>query len=124
MSRILVVDDEEDLVMHLNGLLRRHGWETTLAYDGVEAVLKVMEGEVDGVLMDMHLPRLDGLGALKLMRRHSPKLPVIMFTGQAGQGEMMTAEGLGAYLCLLKPIDSDQLIKALQESMEQAALPG
>jgi two-component system, NtrC family, response regulator AtoC len=122
MACVLVVDDEEDLVTHLSNLLQRNGWETVAAYDGVEAVLKVMGGGVDGVLMDIRMPNLDGLGALKLMRRHSPKLPVIMFTGQAGQGDMMTAHRLGAYACLLKPVDLEQVIKALREAMDQSRL--
>jgi DNA-binding NtrC family response regulator len=75
-------------------------------------------------LMDIRMPNLDGLGALKLIRRHSPKLPVVMFTGQAGQGDMMTAHRLGAYACLLKPVDRDQVVKALKEAMEQSALNG
>ena len=122
MTRVLVVDDEQDLVTHLSGLLQRLGWETVSAYDGVEAVLKVMEGGLDGVLMDIRMPNLDGLGALKLIRRHSPRLPVIMFTGQAGQGDMMAAHKLGAYACLLKPVDREQVIKALREAMEHPAL--
>ena len=124
VTRILVVDDEEDLVAHLNTLLQRHGWDTAVAYDGVEAVLKVMEGGVDGVLMDIGLPNLDGLGALRLMLRHNPRLPVIMFTGQAGQGDMMTANRLGAYACLLKPVQGEQLIRTLREALEKAVLPG
>ena len=121
MTCILVVDDEEDLVMHLSGLLRRHGFETAQAFDGVEAVLRVMDGGVHGVLMDIRMPNLDGLGALKLIRRHSPKMPVIMFTGQAGQGDMMLANRLGAYACLLKPVDSEQVVKALREALDRAA---
>ncbi len=121
MPNILIVDDEEDLVEHLAKIVRRQGWETGVAYDGIEAVLKVMEGGWQAVLMDIRMPNLDGLGALRLIHRHSPTLPVVLFTGQAGQGDMMRAYQLGAYACLLKPVESQQVIRALTEAMERPA---
>jgi DNA-binding NtrC family response regulator len=121
MTRILIVDDEEDLVEHLKVIVERQGWVSGSAYDGVEAVLKVMDGGWDAVMMDICMPNLDGLGALKLIRRHSPKLPVVLFTGQAGQGDMMNAYRCGAYACLLKPVEGEQVVKALREAIERAA---
>jgi two-component system, NtrC family, response regulator AtoC len=120
MTKVLLVDDDEDLARHLASLVRRQGWGTGIAHDGVEAVLQVLDGGWDAVLMDIRMPNLDGLGALKLMRRHNPNLPVILFTGQAGQGDMLRARQLGAYACLVKPLDGEQVVKALTEAL---ALP-
>lgn len=117
MTRILIVDDEEELVELVQGIVRRQGWEAGVAYDGVEAMLKVMEGGWDAVLMDIRMPNLDGLNALKLMRRHSPDLPVVLFTGQAGQGDMMNAYRLGAYACLVKPVADALVVKAIGEAI-------
>ena len=121
MTRILVVDDDVDLASHLAGMLQRSGWETGTAGDGVEAVLKVMEGGWDAVLMDIRMPQLDGLHALTIMLRHNRRLPVVLFTGQAGQGDMMNAYRRGAYACLLKPLDGRRLVSALTEAMDRAA---
>ncbi len=114
MHRILIVDDEQDVLDHLEGELGRSGWETGRAENGVEGVLKVLEGGWDIVLMDIRMPHLNGVNALRLMKRIAPSLPVIMFTGQAGQGDMLETSRLGAYACLLKPIDLDRLIGTLE----------
>lgn len=123
MTRVLLVDDDEDLARHMASLVRRQGWGTGIACDGVEATLQVLDGGWDAVLMDIRMPNLDGLGALKLMRRHSPNLPVILFTGQAGQGDMLRARQLGAYACLVKPMVGEQVVKALTEAMARPAQP-
>jgi CheY-like chemotaxis protein len=123
MPRVLLVDDDEDLARHLASLARCRGWGTGIAFNGVEAVLRVMDGGFDAVLMDLRMPNLDGLGALKLMRRLSPRLPVVLFTGQAGQGDRLRAHQLGAHACLVKPLDNDQVVKMLTEALEQSAPP-
>lgn len=114
MPRILVVDDEADVVEHLIDELTFAGWQAGGAYDGVDAVLKVLDGGWDVVLMDLRMPKLDGVNALRIMRKTSPKVPVITFTGQAGQGDMHESARLGAVTCMLKPVDIDKVIQLLQ----------
>jgi len=113
MSRILIVDDEPDVVEFLSDELQLAGWQTGKARDGVEAVLKVLDGKWDAMLLDIRMPNLDGINALKIIRRIAPDLPVVMFTGQAGKGDMYESVRLGAYTCLLKPIDMDKLLDTL-----------
>ena len=115
MPKILVVDDEQVQIDYLTVDLKMGGWETGSANNGVEAVLKVIEQKWDVLLMDIRMPRLDGLGALEIIRKLDPDLPVIMFTGQAGQGDMYRSTNLGAYTCLLKPVDLDQLHNVIDE---------
>jgi two-component system OmpR family response regulator len=117
----LVVDDDVDLVESLVGVINRSGWEAGAVYDGIEAVLKVMDGGWDAVLMDIRMPNLDGLHALTIMLQHNRRLPVVLFTGQAGQGDMMNAFRRGAYACLLKPLEGRKVVVALQEAMDRAA---
>jgi two-component system, NtrC family, response regulator AtoC len=71
--------------------------------------------------MDIQMPKLDGLNALSIMLQQNRRLPVVLFTGQAGQGDMMSAFRRGAYACLLKPLESRKVISALQEAMDRAA---
>lgn len=115
MPNILVVDDEPDVVEYLSDLLDLEGYRVEKAYDGVEAVLSVIDGGIDAVLMDIRMPRVDGVSALRIIKRLKPGLPVIMFTGQAGQGDMAETTRLGAYSCLLKPVTSQKLISALEQ---------
>lgn len=114
MPRILVVDDERDVVENLIDELTFAGLQAEGAYDGVEAVLRVLDGGWDAVLMDLRMPKLDGVNALRIMRRAAPNLPVITFTGQAGQGDMHESARLGAVTCLLKPVNIDKLLELLQ----------
>lgn len=114
MPRILVVDDEIDLAEYLADELSANGFEAEKAFDGVEAVLRVIDGGLDAVLMDIRMPKLDGVNALRIIRRISPSLPVITFTGQAGQGDMAASTQLGAFTCLLKPILTEKLVETLK----------
>ena len=83
MTRILIVDDDVELADYLVSAVKRSGWDASAAADGVEAVLKVMDGGWDAVLMDIRMPNLDGLNALRIMLQYNRSLPVVLFTGQA-----------------------------------------
>ncbi len=120
MANILVVDDEPDLRRYLADELRDEGYGADMAADGVDAVLRVIDGGVDVVLMDIRMPRLDGLNALRILRRLSPNLPVIMFTGQAGQGDMLETTRLGALTCLLKPVNVERLKEVVSQAVTRA----
>jgi CheY-like chemotaxis protein len=114
MTVILVVDDEPDVVEYLCDELEIAGYNTDKVYDGVEAVLRILDGGIDAVLMDIRMPKLDGINALRILRRVSPNLPVIMFTGQAGQGDMAASTRLGAFTCMLKPVITEKLLDVLK----------
>lgn len=120
MTRILVVDDDEDLVNFLARVLQGQGWETGVAHDGEEAILKVKTGRWDAMLLDIRMPRLNGLAALKLMRPHYPDLPVILVTGDAEQGDMLEAYRSGVYDCLVKPLDDQEVVKAVQGALKRS----
>lgn len=122
MFRILIVDDEQDLVSYLSTELRAAGFAISEAYNGVEAVLKVLDDKPDAVLMDIRMPKLDGLGALRIVRRVAPGLPVVMFTGQAGQGDMLESTRLGAFSCLSKPLAIEKVINTLRLAMPVEAV--
>jgi DNA-binding NtrC family response regulator len=110
MAKMLIVDDEEDIVEHLAYHFQELGNQIVKAYDGVEAVLTVIrDKEIDLVLMDIRMPRLDGIEALRIIKELRPELPVIMFTGQAGRGDMALSVQLGAFTCMTKPVQMDKL---------------
>ena len=115
MPNLLVVDDEQDTLDYLSDELKGQGYQVTCAQDGVEGVLKAADPDWNAVLMDIRLPKLDGLGALRIIHRLKPDLPVILFTGHAGQQEILLSTSLGAYTCLIKPIHTEILFKTLKE---------
>lgn len=121
MNRILIVDDEPDVAEHLADMLDDVGWYTRCVHDGVEGVISVLDGRWDLVLMDIRMPRLDGVNALKIIKRINPHLPVIMFTGQAGQGDMAESARLGAFTCLLKPVTNAKLLDTIAQAIKTMA---
>lgn len=120
MPRILIVDDEKDVVDYIREELKIAGYKTGAAYDGVEAVLLVLDGGWDVVMMDIRMPKLDGINALRIMRRVAPEIPVVIFTGQAGHGEMINSTKLGAFACLMKPISPDNLALTMNKIVGEA----
>ena len=114
MRRILVVDDEPDLRKLVIEELHEHGYLADGVADGVQAVLKVLETRYDFVLLDIKLPRLDGLNALRIIKKIDPDLPVITFTGHAGRGEMAESVRLGAVTCLLKPLQMTRIVEIVE----------
>jgi PAS domain S-box-containing protein len=107
-------------------MLLRMGYRVTIARDGAEAVEKVREGDFDAVLMDIHMPKMDGLEALRCIRRlDGPKsgIPVIALTANAMKGdrERYIAAGMDDYVT--KPIDYSVLAGAISGQIGTEARP-
>jgi DNA-binding NtrC family response regulator len=117
MPRVLIVDDEKDVVDYIREELKIAGYQTGVAYDGVEAVLLVLDGGWDVVMMDIRIPKLDGINALRIMQRVAPKVPVVIFTGQAAQGELINSTQLGAFTYLMKPVSPEMLAATMSQIM-------
>ncbi len=117
--KILVVDDDGDLRDFLATEIQAAGHEVERAANGVEAVLQVLDHGPDAVVMDIRMPKLDGVEALRILKHLEPALPVIMLTGQAGRGDMLQVSQLGALTCLLKPIQVDRLLEILDITLRQ-----
>ena len=113
MKRILVVDDEKERAEMVAEQLVNSGYEAGVAFDGVEAVLSVLDHRWDIVLLDIRMPKLDGINALKIIRKAVPEVAVINFTGQSGQNDAVEAMKWGAAGCLSKPIRLEELLKAV-----------
>ncbi len=107
--KILLVEDDRNFGRVLKGELADDGREVDLAADGVEAVLKFIEGAYDFVLLDIKMPKLDGINALRIIRKLNPRVPAITYSGNAGSGEMAESVKAGALRCLTKPFEIRQL---------------
>ncbi|MEI7987494.1 MAG: response regulator [Chloroflexota bacterium] len=115
MANILIVDDEFDILDYLADKVRQTGHRVETAVDGVDALLKVIQDpDLEVVVMDIRMPRLDGMDALRILKEMNPEMPVIMFTGQAGRGDMALSVQLGAYTCMAKPISSEKLLETIK----------
>ena len=101
-EKILVVDDNKEIVYSISELLKYEGYETLKAYDGMEA-LDIMEREnVDLILLDVMMPRLNGLSALMKLREKS-RIPVIILSAKTEESDKVSGLTLGADDYIVKP---------------------
>jgi two-component system OmpR family response regulator len=113
--RILLVEDDKNFGYVLKGELADPGYEIDLAQDGVEAVMKFVDGNYDFVLLDIKMPKLDGINALRIIKKLNPGVPAITYSGNAGSGEMAESVKAGAIRCLTKPFEISQLKDELRK---------
>ena len=110
---IAIVDDDDAMVETLCDVLELHGWSPIRASDGAQAVELVTSTGVDVVLMDIRMPKMNGVDALREIRRRRPAVPVILFTASAAPELLANAERYGAVSVLRKPVDVVELLSIL-----------
>jgi DNA-binding NtrC family response regulator len=108
-SRVLVVDDEEDIRAALRRILRKMGLEVVEAADGIEAERKLAASGFDLVLTDWRMPGADGFAVLAAVRERSPGTPAIMLTAQGGIAQAVAAIKAGASDFLGKPFHPSEI---------------
>jgi two-component system chemotaxis response regulator CheY len=111
MKHVLVVDDAATVRMYHRGILEFAGYMVEEALNGIEALEKALETPFDLLLVDINMPRLDGFGVLKELRRQPiPQPPAIMVSTEAAAGDEKSAYRAGASCYLLKPVRPAQLL--------------
>lgn len=121
-ARILVVDDEQNVLMTLQAVLQEDGYLVDTAADGVHAVEAIRTHHYDLVLTDLKMPGVDGLELLAEVQKSSPTTVTIMMTGYGSVSTAINAVQLGAYEYLLKPLEVVDLKHAVRRSLERKRL--
>lgn len=116
--RVLLVDDEEDLVEFLARLLLKRGYTVTATNSGPEAIEAVDAQIYDVAIVDLKMPQMDGIEVLKKIRSIQPYLEVIMLTGHGSPGSALEAGRLKAFRYLLKPYKVDELLEEIHKAYE------
>ncbi len=115
MATILVVDDAAFMRMRTSKILTEAGYQVIQAENGVEAVEKYRESKPDAVLMDITMPEMDGLTALKHIREFDPNAKVAMITALGQQQIVLEAVKSGARDFLVKPCEGDRVLAAVSK---------
>ncbi|ARV18379.1 hypothetical protein AEP_01431 [Curvibacter sp. AEP1-3] len=111
MKKILVIDDAATVRMYHRNILESAGYEVQEAINGIEALEKAMVTAFDLYLVDVNMPKLDGYGFLRELRRQDmPQVPAIMVSTESGSADRRRAYAAGANLYLVKPTRPDQLV--------------
>ena len=117
-NRILVVDDEESQRKMLRANLSLDGYEVFEAEDGSEAISRVSEEYYDLILMDNRMGKMDGIDALREIKKISPGIPVIIVTAYASVETAVSALQAGAHDYLTKPLDVEELRIKIRQTLE------
>jgi len=126
-KRILVVDDEVAIVRMLKDRLESAGFEVLTAYDGAQAVEVARQERPDLIIMDVTMPRMDGLTAAKQLRSDptTAHIPIVMLTARGQESDEQAGYAAGAVRYFTKPFSPRQLVQELRsllgESLSESA---
>jgi two-component system response regulator MprA len=126
-ERILIVDDEPAVRDALQRSLAFEGYGTEVAVDGIEAVTKTATYAPDLIILDIQMPRMDGLTAARRMRHAGDTTPILMLTARDTVGDRVSGLDAGADDYLVKPFELDELfarVRALLRRSSYAAQAG
>ncbi|WP_163506270.1 response regulator transcription factor [Fodinicola acaciae] len=119
---VLVVDDEPAVRDSLARSLTFEGYQVSLAADGIEAMERIAADHPDVVVLDVLMPRRDGLTTCRRLRADGDMVPVLMLTARDTVGDRVTGLDVGADDYLVKPFDLEELLARLRALLRRSAL--
>ncbi|MET8006481.1 response regulator transcription factor [Nonomuraea glycinis] len=122
LARLLVVDDEPALREALQSSLEFEGYQVVTANDGQAALEELARTPYDAVLLDVMMPRLDGLTACRRLRAAGDHVPVLMLTARDAVGDRVSGLDAGADDYLVKPFELDELLARVRALLRRGAL--
>ena len=122
MNKILIVDDELNMRLVLQAMLKKEGYDVTTASDGLEALKILKSGQMDIVVTDLKMPKLDGMGLLDRIIRDYPSTPVIIITAHGTIATAVDALKKGAFDYITKPFEQDELKHVIQKAVKTRRL--
>jgi DNA-binding NtrC family response regulator len=115
-EKVLLVDDEEDFLEVLAERMASRGIEVSTATSAAEAIRMAEKESFDAIIVDLMMPEMDGLEALKLIKEKKPESQVILLTGHATLDKGIKAMKLGAVDFMEKPADLSQLTEKIKKA--------
>ncbi len=115
--KILIVDDEINILKVLSALLKKGGYETITAESGEIALTKLYEEDISVVITDLKMPGIDGIELLKNVMRFNSDIPVIILTAHGTINNAVEAIKIGAFDYLTKPFDRDELLQVIKKAV-------
>jgi len=120
MSKVLLVDDEDRFRMSLANRLRRRGYDVIDVDNGEDAIKAARQDDaIEVAIIDLKMPKMDGIQTLKELKAFRPALQAIMLTGHGSLDSAKDAGRLDAYKYLQKPCDMEELVSVLEEARQE-----
>jgi two-component system alkaline phosphatase synthesis response regulator PhoP len=117
MAKVLIVDDEPDVLLLLRVNLEAAGYETVLAADGETALSRIDDSDPDVVLLDIMMPVMDGWGVLRVLSDRDVAPRVVVVSAKSSDRDVVRALTSGALEYITKPFDPDALIDIVERTM-------
>ena len=116
-KKILLVDDEQDMVYAVSLRLEAAGFEVIAAYDGQEALNKARSEKPDLIILDVMLPKFDGYKVCRMLKfdEKYKDIPIILFTARAQKQDQKTGMEVGADAYIIKPFEPRALLEKVKE---------
>ena len=120
-NKILVVDDEQDIVTIIGKVLKKTGYEVTTAKDGLECIDKVSREQPDLILLDNIMPNMDGPAVLTKLKasKETQDIPVIIITAVTDRKFITSAQKGGADAYIIKPFEPEVLLSKIEELIKE-----
>lgn len=122
MARILIVDDEKSIRKTLRDILEFEKYEVEEAVDGLDCLVKLKQGKFDILILDIKMPKMDGMEALERIQLLAPDMPIIMISGHATIDTAVDAVKKGAFDFISKPPDLNRLLITIRNAMDKSSL--
>jgi two-component system response regulator HydG len=119
---VLIVDDDADMVETLSDILTSLGIQVEIAYDGCKAIEKAKIKMFDIVLMDIKMPRMNGIESFKKIKKIQPKTTLVLMTAYAAQDLIAEALKEGAYGIWYKPVEIQKIVELVENTPKKGAL--
>ena len=122
MAKILIVDDESSIRRTLREILEFEKYSVEEAADGMDCLVKVKREKYDVIILDIKMPKMDGMETLERLRILAPDIPVVMISGHADIDTAVDAVKKGAFDFISKPPDLNRLLITLRNAMDKSTL--
>ncbi len=116
-TNILIVDDESNIRKVLRAMLEQEGYSVWEARDGIDALALLKKEDIQTIISDLRMPKLDGMALLKTVTKQYPDIPLIMMTAYETVESAVAALKLGAFDYISKPFDRVEMISAIHKAM-------
>lgn len=123
--RVLLVDDDRDIVRGVGIRMRAAGYDVLVAHDGRAGMAAALRAAPDAIVLDMRMPVMDGMAVLDELRRHAETagIPVVVLSASVVEKGKVRALELGARYFLEKPFDAPRLIEAVDAAIAAPRVP-
>lgn len=121
MARILIVDDEQSIRRVLRDILELEKYQVDEAVDGLDCLVKLKQSEYDAIILDIKMPKMDGMEALDKIQQLAADTPIVMISGHATIDTAVEAVKRGAYDFISKPPDLNRLLITLRNAIDKSS---